>query len=85
MTKNFFLIEFKKRDKTPLVVPEGSNLMEALLASGVPVASSCKGEGICKKCLLEVWDYAEKNDTPTTLLSCQYHINRNIQVNAPYW
>lgn len=30
------------------------NLMELLLANGIPVASSCNGDGVCLKCILTV-------------------------------
>lgn len=39
------------------------NLMELLLANGIPVASSCNGDGVCLKCILTV--NGEK------VLSCQ--------------
>lgn len=39
-----------------LQVESGANLMKALLDAGLPVASSCKGDGICAKCKLEVRD-----------------------------
>lgn len=29
-----------------------SNLMELLLDNGIPVASSCNGDGVCLKCIL---------------------------------
>jgi Na+-transporting NADH:ubiquinone oxidoreductase subunit NqrF len=40
-----------------------TNLMELLLDNGIPVASSCNGEGACLKCILTAND--EK------ILSCQ--------------
>lgn len=41
-------------------------LMKLLLDNGIPVASSCNGDGVCLKCTLTVND--EK------ILSCQYDI-----------
>jgi 2Fe-2S ferredoxin len=46
-------IKFQK-PRAPLNVDEGTNLMEALLAGGVPVASSCRGDGVCAKCRIEI-------------------------------
>jgi ferredoxin len=43
-----------------------TNLMELLLDNGIPVASSCNGEGVCLKCLLTA--NGEK------VLSCQIDI-----------
>ncbi len=38
-------------------------LMNLLLKNGIPVASSCGGEGICKKCIVTLHD--------ESILSCQ--------------
>ena len=35
-----------------LEVHAGANLMKTLLDAGIPVASSCLGDGICGKCRL---------------------------------
>lgn len=40
--------------KLRLEVSEGQNLMRALLDAGLPVASSCQGDGVCAKCKLRV-------------------------------
>lgn len=39
-----------KRLGQVLEVAVGDNLMSALMAGGLPVASSCHGDGICGKC-----------------------------------
>ncbi len=39
------------------------SLMDFLLKNGIPVASSCSGEGRCQKCIVQ-WG-------PETILSCQ--------------
>ncbi len=39
-----------KRSGRVLDVAAGENLMSALMAAGLPVASSCHGDGICAKC-----------------------------------
>ncbi len=39
-----------KRSGQVLEVAAGDNLMSALLAEGLPIASSCHGDGICAKC-----------------------------------
>lgn len=43
-------------------------LMDLLLKNGIPVASSCGGDGICKKCAVTIHD--EK------ILSCQKTIRQ---------
>jgi 2Fe-2S ferredoxin len=39
-----------KRSAQVIEVASGENLMSALMAAGLPVASSCHGDGICAKC-----------------------------------
>ena len=45
-------------------VPHGANLMNSLLASGLPVASSCHGEGICSMCKVKVTGLAQPLVSP---------------------
>ena len=42
------------KNKAPITVETGSNLMQSLLAAGTPVASSCKGDGVCCKCVIQI-------------------------------
>lgn len=46
-------IRFTK-SRPDLDVESGANLMKALLAGGLPVASSCRGDGVCAKCRIEI-------------------------------
>jgi 2Fe-2S ferredoxin len=88
------------KNKAPLQVPEGSNLMEKLLASQIPVASSCKGNGICGKCRIKIIDGADKLETPSDLeintmqrnnvetgsrLSCQLSVTHDLKIDTDYW
>lgn len=81
-------------------VKSGENLMAALNAHGVPVASSCKGDGICSRCRLKVVDgiknLSEINAREQMLrtthslqknerISCQSTVLGDITVDAPYW
>lgn len=43
---------------------EESSLMSYLHHHNIPIASSCSGEGICKKCII-------KNSEAHNILSCQ--------------
>lgn len=36
------------------VIPGSGSLMERCLAAGLPVASSCSGQGACSRCAMEV-------------------------------
>jgi 2Fe-2S ferredoxin len=93
------LISFKKT-RTPIAVSEGKNLMEALLEAGLPVASSCHGDGVCAKCKITIVTGAQnlsaENDTELFLkeknsiakevrISCQTQVLGDITVDASYW
>ena len=41
------------------------NLMDFLRARGIPIASSCGGDGVCQKCVIN-----------TDLLSCQFTVEQ---------
>lgn len=79
-----------------LEVPQGINLMDALLFSHLPVASSCHGEGICSKCVVEITprqpaqgyelQVLEKNNLPPhKRLSCQVIVDGDLTVQTTYW
>lgn len=77
-------------------VAHGKNLMDALIEAGLPVASSCHGEGICSKCgvlmtpqgtrtELEI-QTAQRNKLPEIMrLSCQVFIDKDLTVATTYW
>jgi 2Fe-2S ferredoxin len=94
------IISFSKVNRASLQVDRGENLMQALLKAGVPVASSCHGDGICSKCRLQVAKGFENlsapNDTELFLhekfqldqnqrISCQTLVNGDIEIDASYW
>jgi 2Fe-2S ferredoxin len=91
-------ISFKNRP--PLQVAPGTNLMKALLDADLPVASSCDGDGVCAKCRIQILAGAENlsapNDTEEFLkesknvekgvrISCQVQVLGDITVHASYW
>jgi len=80
------IIQFAKKNRKDLIINKGEVLMKGLLAQQVPVASSCKGDGICGKCRMLITAGAEnvsavseieigliqKNKFPSgTRISCQ--------------
>lgn len=88
----------KGRDS--IVVEKGSNLMESLLEQGVPVASSCKGQMICAKCVVQVTANSynlstasmEERDImdikgiePGQRLACSCTVEGDISIDTPYW
>ncbi|HVK61066.1 MAG TPA: 2Fe-2S iron-sulfur cluster-binding protein [Bdellovibrionales bacterium] len=92
-------IHFEKT-RQPLDVPEGTNLMKALLEGGLPVASSCRGDGVCAKCRIQIVSGKEnlspENDREKFLrekfsisrserVSCQTEIRGDVTVTTSYW
>ena len=93
-------IEFRNGKKPEIEVPVGSNLMQALLDAGLPVASSCRGEGVCAKCRVEivsgVRNLGPENELEKFLrerhsiereirVSCQVTVLGDIVVDTTYW
>jgi 2Fe-2S ferredoxin len=81
-------------------VEEGTVLMEALLESGLPVASSCGGEGVCGKCHIKVLDGAQNLSKESSeekelkevhdvhkseRISCQTRVLGPVTVSTTYW
>ena len=75
----------------------GENLMDVLIAAGLPVASSCLGEGICSKCKVNIEPVGQtsgleiktmsrnKVDMGTHRLSCQISVENELTVTTTYW
>ncbi len=79
-------------------VASGANLMNALLTAGVPVASSCLGDGICGKCrmhlsgphitaanILETETLSRNAAKDGERLSCQITVICDLEVKTTYW
>ena len=79
-------------------VEPGANLMNALLEAGLPVASSCHGEGVCSMCRVKVEagqtnepekfevDCLKRNKAePNERLSCQISVTDNLTIKTKYW
>lgn len=80
-----------------LEVKAGSNLMNSLLEAGLPVASSCHGDGVCSMCRVKVEgevaapanyeiEALKRNKCePNERLSCQINVSSDISVATKYW
>jgi 2Fe-2S ferredoxin len=78
-------------------VEAGANLMNALLEAGLPVASSCHGDGICSMCRMkieggvaapsefEVQTLTRNKCLSGERLSCQVSVESDIAVTTKYW
>ncbi len=74
-------------------------LMDVLQENEIPVASSCLGDGICGKCVLNIETEDELNTvtelearlkskyswTEIQRASCQVKVTTNITVRSTYW
>ena len=93
------VISFDK-PRPAITVPDGSNLMRSLQSNGIPVASSCDGDGVCVKCRMKVVagnenlspetefekDLRDIHDIPNgERISCQTTVNGDVTVDASYW
>lgn len=93
------LIKFVK-NKPSLTVETGANLMKSLLEAGVPVASSCHGDGICARCRITIIEGRENLSPQNTRelvlreqnslskeirISCQTAVLGDITIDASYW
>ncbi|MCK6598121.1 MAG: (2Fe-2S)-binding protein [Bdellovibrionaceae bacterium] len=74
--------------------------MFKLLEKGLPVASSCKGDGVCGKCRITVLEGLENISSETTIeitlktknklkdnerISCQLKVKGAIKIDTNYW
>ncbi len=78
-------------------VISAANLMQSLLKAGLPVASSCLGDGVCGKCRvtvkgkvnmandLELQTLAKNNCEPDQRLACQVIVVEPLEVKTTYW
>lgn len=74
-----------------------SNLMNALIDAGLPVASSCGGDSVCSKCKVKVVgavnpaDLVERDCLKRNKcddderLSCQIKVTSDLSVTTRYW
>ncbi len=72
--------------------------MKSLIAAGLPVASSCQGDGVCGKCKVQLLSGsgAPPNEREQFLferyqvekgwrISCQTQVIEDIVVDTSYW
>lgn len=89
-----------KKNYPPLDIDSSSSLMDGLRNSGMPVASSCGGEGICGKCRIDIILghnnlspindkeeilRARQNFTANQRLSCQCFVLGDVTLDTTYW
>lgn len=88
------------KNRPSIDVSAGANLMDSLLNAGLPVASSCLGDGVCGRCRIQIVKGAESLSPIGTVeqlvrdrlkipaevrISCQTQVLGDITVDATYW
>ena len=81
-------------------VPAGTTLLEAARQAGLPLASSCSGEGVCGRCGMRIVNQdpslapeteserrvkARNRVNDGLRLACRTGISANITVTTSYW
>lgn len=81
-------------------VEKGALLMKSLLDAGLPVASSCHGDGVCAKCRIVILEGRENLSKvnaveqmlrdrlripPEVRISCQTEVHGDIKIDTSYW
>ncbi|MCB0368604.1 MAG: (2Fe-2S)-binding protein [Bdellovibrionales bacterium] len=84
----------------PIEVQKDESLMFELLRAGLPVASSCHGDGVCAKCRVTILKGLENvlpespleaslrernNLKENERLSCQMKLTGDIEIDTNYW
>ena len=100
MTEKTVKIQFSRGGRPPIEVPVGATLMTALLDAGLPVASSCRGDGVCAKCRIQIVEGQKNLSRENSLelhlrerhgfdkaerISCQVQILGDIKIDTTYW
>lgn len=86
--------------KKEIDVTWGTTLFDAAHQAGLPVASSCNGDGVCGKCAMQVVSGGDKlsestpleekllkkeRHPPTDRISCQVEVQGDCTVTTRYW
>lgn len=87
-------------EHTHLDCERGETIYQVVLRNGVPLGSSCGGDGICDKCRVTIVqgmeNLSEENDAEKRLkrehgfeaderVSCQTKINGDVTITTGYW
>jgi 2Fe-2S ferredoxin len=91
---------YLKKNRPQINTTSKDHLMKILMDAGIPVASSCGGDGVCGKCKVQIIDginnLSTENETEKILrerlsidqtqrISCQCHVLGDITIDTSYW
>jgi 2Fe-2S ferredoxin len=90
------LLTFLRGGRSYETESDGTTVLEAARRAGLPLASSCRGAGICDACRVVVLEGFESLSDPTAReleaklapgerLACQAHILGPATVTTSYW
>ncbi len=81
-----------------IAVPDGTTLLDAVVAAGFPIARACGAGGLCGRCGVRVLagtvdpesdeEAATKRRNridPAVRLACRAHVSGDVQLTASYW
>jgi ferredoxin len=94
-----FLVRFPAQGCS-VRVASGTLLLDAVRAADLPIASACRGDGLCGRCGVAILagrdgvaaETAEETHSkqrnridPRLRLACQVRVCADLTVTAPYW
>jgi len=92
-------VRFPKQGRS-VCVPSGTLLIDAVRTADLPIASACRGDGLCGRCGLAILAgerevgaetpeesrSKERNRIDARLrLACRIRVCSDLSVTAPYW
>ena len=92
-------VSFPTHDRS-VNVPSGTLLIDAVRSADLPIASACRGDGLCGRCgvtivagLEQVGGEAPDESRckqrnridPQLRLACRIEVRADLSVTAPYW
>lgn len=81
-------------------IPPGTLVFDAVRQAGLPLGSSCDGDGLCAWCRVEVLEglqnlssptpeetrlLARRRSTPEERIACLARIDGPVTLTTPYW
>jgi ferredoxin len=92
-------VRFPKLGRS-VCVPSGTLLIDAVRSADLPIASACRGDGLCGRCGVAILAGADEVAGETTeesrskernridpglRLACRIRVCADLSVSAPYW
>lgn len=94
MTERFHLVFTGQRLVQAIDVTANASLLAAIVRARLPIGRSCRGQGVCGACKVEIVEgadhlsprvTAEASLLPSERLACLAHVRGPLMVRTPYW